>query len=482
MQLNQLTKHLRIIDQDLRQDPNLNITGISLDSRKVRPGDLFIAMPSTSDGPDGMHFVAQAIAQGAIAVLGAASKCSKNICYLTSPDIQADLATLLPLFYSNKPESIVAVTGTNGKTSVVQFTKQMWAMLGIKAASIGTLGIDAYPDLKTLTSPDPITMHELLQHLAHDQVTHVALEASSHGLEQRRLAALPLKAAAFTNLSHDHLDYHETFADYFRAKQRLFSEVLQPNGIAVLNKDAPEFETLQALCQTRRQTVLSYGREGADLRIVQQQAFLEGQQLELNLCGERFDVLLPLVGDFQAVNALCALGLVISCEAGVKDAVATLSQLKPVVGRLQWVTTLPTGAQVFVDYAHTPVALEVALRALRQYTLGMLIVVFGCGGERDQQKRPIMGRVAAEFADQVFITDDNPRSESPEAIRAEIMQGCPEADEIDDRGLAITAALEVASPGDVVLVAGKGHESTQIIAGQSLPFNDAEVVRHFVTA
>lgn len=483
MQLSNLIHLLKIPNVVPVQGTVPDITGISLDSRKVRPGNLFVALPSASGAVDGTYFIDQAIAKGAGAILGplnGANKVLDKVCYLPSLDIQADLAKLLPVFYPKKPDVVVAVTGTNGKTSIVRFAQQLWAELGIKAASIGTLGVDAYPDLKTLTSPDPVTMHDLLQRLARDSFTHAALEASSHGLQQRRLAGINPKAAAFTNLSHDHLDYHKTLEAYFQAKQLLFSEVLKPDGVAVLNAQAPEFETLQAVCKTRGQEILTYGGEGADLAITQRQALPEGQQLNLNICGESYDILLPLMGEFQAMNALCALGLVIASGVEAHDAVGALEQLKPVVGRLEHVVTSSTGARVFVDYAHTPAALETVLRALRQHTSGKLIVVFGCGGERDQQKRPVMGKVASDYADRVFVTDDNPRSESPETIRREILKLCSGAIEIADRREAIHAAVESAGPDDIVLIAGKGHESLQLVGEQAAPFSDAEVVRKIV--
>ncbi len=481
MHIRELIQHLGKSDQALVQD--LDVTGISIDSRKVLPGHLFVALPSASAGADGTQFIEQAIANGAVAVLWPEPSSNKWVgktCYLSSADIYSSLAVLLPLFYPQKPEVTVAVTGTNGKTSVVRFAQQLWTALGIKAASIGTLGVDAYPDLKTLTSPDPVTLHDLLQQLAQDNFSHVALEASSHGLAQRRLAGVKLAAAAFTNLSHDHLDYHKTLEEYFKAKQLLFSEVLQPGAVAVLNAQTPEYATLQDLCRTRQQKILSYGGKGADLAVMQRQALPEGQQLNLNICGTSYEVLLPLMGEFQAMNVLCALGLVIASGAESKKAVDALSELKPVAGRLEHVVTSSTGVRVYVDYAHTPAALETVLRALRQHTSGKLVVIFGCGGERDQQKRPVMGNIAASFADQVLVTDDNPRGENPETIRREIMLACPDATEVGDRRQAIHSAIAGANQNDIILIAGKGHENVQIVGDHTLPFSDTEVVRNIV--
>jgi UDP-N-acetylmuramoyl-L-alanyl-D-glutamate--2,6-diaminopimelate ligase len=385
-------------------------------------------------------------------------------------------------FYGRQPETIVAVTGTNGKSSTVHFVRQIWEVLGHRAASLGTLGIEGAGVKRagSMTTPDPVTLHAELATLAQEGITHLAMEASSHGLDQYRLDGVRVKAAGFTNLSRDHLDYHKDMEGYRAAKARLFAEILEPGGTAVLNADVPEYEALKHLCEERGVRVIGYGRAagGSGLHLVSLEPLPNGQAIEVEIEGVTEKFTLPLIGEFQAMNALCALGLVIAEHpddaAYIHEAVKALEALKPAPGRLQPVSGHPSGAAVYVDYAHTPDALSHALGALRPHTAGRLVCLFGCGGDRDHGKRPLMGDVAVKLADRVIVTDDNPRSEDPASIRREILGGAPGALEIEGRAKAIQVALEGLDAGDVLLIAGKGHERGQIFADRTEPFDDVE--------
>jgi UDP-N-acetylmuramoyl-L-alanyl-D-glutamate--2,6-diaminopimelate ligase len=384
-------------------------------------------------------------------------------------------------FYVHQPRVIAAVTGTNGKTSVAAFTRQIWQRLGFRAASIGTLGLVA-PNLQrpgALTTPDPVDLHRILRELADDGIEYLAMEASSHGLEQFRLDGVRIGAAGFTNLSRDHLDYHDSMEAYLAAKMRLFEAVMAPGGTAVLNADAPEFDALAQICVARGHEIISYGAAGEDLRLEASQPSEQGQHVTLTVLGERAEMKLPLFGAFQAHNVLCALGLAIACGANHEAALEAIEYLKGPRGRLELVARHPSGAPVYVDYAHTPDALENVLEALRSHATGRLVLVFGCGGDRDPGKRPLMGAVASRLADVVIVTDDNPRSEDPAAIRRQIMapQGAPGAREIGLRGEAIRAALALLERDDLLLIAGKGHETGQIVGEEVHPFDDADVAR-----
>ncbi len=456
-------------------------TGVCLDSRHARPGDLFAAIPGVK--ANGLQFAADAIARGATAVLVPHSfeTPELSVPVLVSENIRRSVALLAARLYTEQPETLVAVTGTNGKSSTVDLCRQLWQLGGVRAASLGTLGVvaDAWTLPGSLTTPDPLTLHQTLQMLVGRGVQHAALEASSHGLDQERLAGLRLKAAAFTNLTRDHLDYHKTEENYFAAKARLFADVLGAGGVAVLNRDSVRFETLAFFARTEKQQILSFGRHPeADLRLVDVTPAAHGQRLHLQLQGAAFpDVLLPLFGGFQAENLLTALGLLIGTGTAARDLIARIPQLAGVPGRLEAVT--PTGHPfaVFVDYAHTPDALKNALQSLRPHTSGRLIIVFGCGGDRDTGKRPLMGQVAAQLAEVVIVTDDNPRTEDAALIRAAVRTGCPEALDIGDRRAAIAAAIAMAKAGDTVLLAGKGHESGQIVGDVVLPFSDRTVAQ-----
>jgi UDP-N-acetylmuramoyl-L-alanyl-D-glutamate--2,6-diaminopimelate ligase len=461
------------------------ITGLSADSRAVAPGFLFAALPGTR--LDGRRFAREAVARGAVAILAddAAALAltddeRRRVAVVRDANPGRLLALCAARFYGRQPRTIAAVTGTNGKTSVVHFTREIWTALALPAASLGTLGVVSAAGRRpgALTTPDPVALHRELAALAAAGIEHVALEASSHGLQQFRLDGLKVAAAAFTNLSRDHLDYHGDMERYRAAKERLFRDLLGAGGTAVLNADSDEFPRLFGLCRERAHPVLAYGAAPhADLRLVACEPRATGQHLVLDILGRRHRLLLPLAGTFQAMNALCALGLAIATGAPPAAATAALATLSGVPGRLQAVATGPEGGAIFVDYAHTPDALATVLRALRAHARRRLVVVFGCGGDRDPGKRPLMGQVAAELADGIIVTDDNPRGERPEAIRRAILAAAPGTREIGDRRAAIAAAIAGLGPGDLLLIAGKGHESGQIVGNVVHPFDDAAIAR-----
>lgn len=457
------------------------ISGLAVDSRKVAPGFLFAALPGSR--VDGRTFIDQAVAQGAVAVLappGTTLKAyDRPIQLVTDENPRRRLALMAARFYERQPATIAAVTGTNGKTSVASFTRQIWQHLGRSAASLGTLGLSPprADAPQSLTTPDPIELHRCLAALADDGVECLAMEASSHGLDQYRLDGVRVAAAAFTNLTRDHLDYHGGMAAYGQAKLRLFSELLAPGGTAVVNADLPFGEEVSAVCARRALRTITYGVAESDLRLIGQEPTEHGQKLLLDIFGQAHAVELPLAGTFQAANVLAALGLAIATGTEPEKAVATLGSLEGVSGRLELVARTERGGQIYVDYAHTPDALETVLTALRPHTRAQLWVVFGCGGDRDRGKRPQMGEIAQRLADRAVVTDDNPRSEDPAAIRREILAAAPEAQEIGDRGEAIAIAVAALGPGDVLVIAGKGHESGQIVGDRVLPFFDRDVAR-----
>ncbi len=453
------------------------IVGLTADSRAVENGFLFAALPGAKS--DGRDFIADAVKKGAAAVLAPLETPANDLgqaILLSTENPRLIFSQLAARFHAAQPDFVAAVTGTNGKTSTVSFARQIWAICQTPAASLGTLGLTG-PDWAipgSLTTPDPVTLHAMLADLKRRGVTHLAMEASSHGLDQFRLDGVRVKAAAFTNLSRDHLDYHREMGTYLAAKARLFSTVLEAGGIAVLNADIPEFYELASLCRSRGIKILDYGTKGKEIRLLETQPLPEGQRLRLEVMGNKFEVLLPLAGGFQAMNALCALGLVMAGGIEAGKAVSALSQLEGVPGRLQKVARLKNGAAIYVDYAHTPDALETVIKALRPHAKGKLSLVFGCGGDRDPGKRPEMGAIAASLADRVIVTDDNPRSETPENIRAQILVACPGANEIGDRATAIRQAVAALLTGDILIVAGKGHERGQIVGSNILPFDDAQ--------
>jgi UDP-N-acetylmuramoyl-L-alanyl-D-glutamate--2,6-diaminopimelate ligase len=464
---------------------NLEIAGLAADSRAVLPGFLFAAMPGRR--LDGRAFAGDAVTRGAVAILtdNAAAlsltpEARKRVAVVADANPHHRLALLAARFFGPQPRTVTAVTGTNGKTSVVHFTREIWSAGGYPAASVGTLGLITSGGRRpgALTTPDPIALHRDLAALCAQGVEHVAVEASSHGLAQFRLDGLSVAAAAFTNLTRDHLDYHGDMAQYRAAKERLFTDLLAPGRTAILNRDSGEFPRLAALCRGRGHPVLGYGVDrAADLRLVASLPRDGGQDLVLEILGRRHDITLPLLGEFQAINALAALGLATATGVPEEAAIESLARLTGVPGRLEFVAEGAGGAPIIVDYAHTPDALAAVLAALRPHAGRRLVALFGCGGDRDPGKRPLMGRIAAGAADRVYVTDDNPRSENPAEIRRAILGAAPGAIDIGDRRHAIATAIAELGPGDLLLIAGKGHETGQIVGSETLPFDDAVVAR-----
>ncbi len=455
------------------------ISGLTNDSRRVGPGDLFAALPGS--GVDGRKFIPEAIEQGAAAILttsvGEMDSC--NIPVVTDANPRRRYAELAARFCGPQPAFQVAVTGTNGKTSVAEFTRQIWRHSGLQAASVGTLGVRAQTKNTTggLTTPDPMELHAALADLTKNGVSNVAVEASSHGLDQYRLDGMQFQAAAFTNLTRDHLDYHKTEQAYFYAKARLFGELLAPGATAVINTDDSWGAILDDIAWGRSLSRITFGRgEKAVLRLLGAVPTSRGQQLRIAYGGNEYETELALIGEFQAWNALAAAGLVLSGGADLPDILAALPKLEGVPGRLELIGTI-NGASIFVDYAHTPDGLRTVLNAVRAHQPARLHVIFGCGGDRDSGKRPQMGHIASELADAVYVTDDNPRSENPGKIRQEILDACPGALEFADRSTAIEAAANAANPGDMVIVAGKGHETGQTFADGTIEYSDIETVR-----
>jgi len=457
------------------------VTGLAIDHRKVAPGTIFGAF--AGEQFNGEDFIPAAIAAGAIAVVARPGATVTGAVHIADPNPRRAFAHIAARFFHRFPATCVAVTGTNGKTSTVEMTRQLWRMAGFHAASIGTLGITTSNDSAStgLTTPDIVTFLSNMAGLAAEGVTHAAFEASSHGLDQYRTEGVPVKAAAFTNLSHDHLDYHGDMDAYLAAKMRLFREVVDPDGVAVIWADdlwsaAAEYEAKQ-----RGLRIMTVGREGETLRLVAREPTQLGQSLTIAAGPLAQKVTLPLIGAYQAANALVAAGLVIATGGDVQQTLANLARLQPVRGRLERAAITRAGAPVYVDYAHTPDAIAAALDALRPHASGRLILVFGAGGDRDRDKRPEMGRVAAAGADVLIVTDDNPRGEDPAAIRAAIAAGAPDARVIGDRRAAIAAAIAEARAEDIVCIAGKGHEQGQIVgsgaAARVIPFDDVAVAR-----
>jgi UDP-N-acetylmuramoyl-L-alanyl-D-glutamate--2,6-diaminopimelate ligase len=456
----------------------LEIAGISADSRRIEPGFIFVAISGTK--ADGARFIADAVAKGAAAVLvGAhAEVAGVAVPVLRAEEPRRALALMAARFYVTQPATVVAVTGTSGKTSVADFTRQIFAALGHGAASLGTIGVVKHDGslYGSLTTPDPVSLHKILAELAEEGVTHLAFEASSHGLDQHRLDGVRIKAAAFTNLGRDHLDYHPTMEAYLAAKLRLFTELLQEDGIAVINADTVEGAQVAGAAQAAGHRVVTVGRKGDGLKLERLVREGFGQRMSVGHEGRVYDVRLPLLGEYQASNALVAAGLAIATGEAAGRVLPALQSLHGVKGRLEIIGEFEGGLAV-VDYAHKPEALAAVLEALRPFATGKLICVIGCGGDRDKGKRPMMGAIAVEKADVVIVTDDNPRTEKPEAIRAEILAGATGAREIGDRAEAIRAGVGMLGKGDVLVVAGKGHETGQIVGDKVLPFSDHEEVR-----
>ncbi len=471
--------------------PETSIAGLTCDSRQVEPGYLFAALPGVH--ADGRDFIGQALARGAAAVLAPpgtvipARDPEPPVPLLIDENPRRQFALMAARFFGRQPERVAAVTGTNGKTSVVHFLRHIWSRLGHKAAALGTLGVTgADVDMPGgLTTPDPVALHRALARMADGGIDRLAIEASSHGLDQYRLDGVRVAVGAFTNLSRDHLDYHGSMDAYLASKLRLFTEVMAPGGWVVVNGDAPEARAVKSAARAAGHRVLSFGVAGRHIRLLEVEALPQGQRLRFTINGRTRTVTLPLLGGFQGANALCALGLALATGAEEDAAAEALETLEGVPGRLQRIGVAggPGGdVAAYVDYAHTPDALGNVLEALRPHARGRLHVVFGCGGDRDAGKRPEMGRIAGDLADVVIVTDDNPRTEDAAAIRRQIIAACPGGREIGDRAEAIRAAVAGLGPGDLLVVAGKGHEQGQIIGAETRPFDDAQVLADALAA
>ncbi len=460
---------------------NLQIKGLAVESGKVREGYLFAALAGTNT--HGANYIPQALARGALAVLtdteGKRIAQSKGVEGLDNlfvdPDPRSRLAKVSAKFFGNIPENLVAVTGTNGKTSVASMCRQIWEELGHPAVNIGTIGIEgAYSAAIKHTTPDPITLHLHLSRISRENIKHASLEASSHGLRQRRLDGLEFKAAAFTNLTREHLDYHSSMEDYFASKASLFKRNLEPDGCAVICIDSDWGKQLHSITEKKKIRTITVGQEPSDLKLIQQRYMKTGQEILFEWQGRKYETHFPLIGEFQALNALTAAGLIIGSGTKPDEVFNVLEKLIPVPGRMENVAKKANGGIVFVDYSHTPDALELALKSLKHHFMGKIRVVFGAGGDRDKGKRMMMGTAAKSNADMVYVTDVNPRTENPAQIRKEILMGCPQALEIGDRSLAIMQAVHDLDTGEALLIAGKGHEQIQIIGTTEIPFSDSE--------
>ncbi|MGF1475015.1 MAG: UDP-N-acetylmuramoyl-L-alanyl-D-glutamate--2,6-diaminopimelate ligase [Geminicoccaceae bacterium] len=466
----------------IRGDAAIDVSGLTADSREVRPGMVFAALAGQRQ--DGRRFVEDALNRGAVAVLGDPSLEQDDlpVPVITDADPRRRLALMAATFHGPQPQTQVAVTGTNGKTSVAHFTTQLWRMAGKRAASVGTLGVDGPRGLEpgALTTPDPVKLHETLARFRQDGVSHLAMEASSHGLEQRRLDGVRLAAGAFLNITRDHFDYHGDFSSYFQAKMRLFDALLPGGAPAIINADLESFPDVRRRCRERNLDIIDFGVRASRLRLVKQTPRPEGQSLELVIDGTKVAIEAGLTGAFQGHNLLAAIGLFLATGGTTGQVVQAAPQLAGAPGRMELVGRSTTGGRIFVDYAHTPDALEQALRAVRPHGAGRLIVVFGCGGDRDPGKRPQMGEVSARLADLAIVTDDIPRSEEPAAIRGQILAAVPDALDIGDRAEAIAEGIRLLEAGDLLVIAGKGHEEGQTIGDRVLAFNDADVVRRIL--
>jgi UDP-N-acetylmuramoyl-L-alanyl-D-glutamate--2,6-diaminopimelate ligase len=455
-----------------------DFSGLASDSRDVRPGYLFAALPGTN--ANGSAYIDDAVRRGAKAVLGVPAARAKaeslGVQFIADENPRLRLAKFAAAFFGAQPRVVAAVTGTNGKTSITVFLRQIWAQLGYPAASMGTIGVVTPKGEIKLnhTTPDPIEVQSILARLKRDGVDHLALEASSHGLDQYRLDGVDVAAASFTNLTRDHLDYHPSFEAYLAAKLRLFREVVRAGGIAVVNTDAAHADDFVSAAKARGLKLITVGESGETLKLVARAPHGDGQTLRVLYEGHSHDIALPLAGSFQAANALVAAGLAIGLGDDATKVFAALGHLKGAPGRLEKVAYAKSGAAIYVDYAHTPDALETVLTAIRPHTANKLHVVFGAGGDRDKGKRPLMGAAATKFADRIIVTDDNPRSEDPAKIREQVLAGAPNATDIGDRSHAIRSAIAALQRGDILVIAGKGHESGQIVGKEVRPFLDRD--------
>jgi len=474
---------------DKNRAAGLEITGLTDDSRKVQVGYLFAAFPGEKQ--DGRKFIEDALEKGAVAILapeGTVFPTSTAIT-LEAPKPRSCFARMAAAFYGSQINVIAAVTGTNGKSSTVDFCRQIWESMEYSAACMGTLGVSASGGIHRpcgrFTTSDPVMLHSEIAYLRDAGVTHLALEASSLGLDYSKLDGLCIAIAAFTNLTRDHLDYHGTMETYLEAKLLLFRKVMKKGSVAVVNRDMPYFEVVSDICKERGIRVIDFGEKAEDIRLTKHSILPDGQFIELTVFGEQYKIKLPLIGKFQVSNALCALGMVIAEDPDnkimQKQGVHALEGLQSVRGRLEFAAKHSNGASVYVDFAHTPDGLEIMLKSLRPHTKGHLKVVFGCGGDRDRGKRPMMGEVAVKFADDVIVTDDNPRTEDATFVRSEIMKGALGATEIAGRKEAIRAAIHSLKPDDVLVIAGKGHEQGQTIGTEVIPFDDVSEARAVVS-
>ncbi|WP_336288243.1 MULTISPECIES: UDP-N-acetylmuramoyl-L-alanyl-D-glutamate--2,6-diaminopimelate ligase [unclassified Bartonella] len=465
-----------LFSEDIKEDylGLIEVTGISADSRQILPGYVFVAVQGNKS--DGRQYISDAIKRGARAIVTDCDFASENLSVpvLRVLDVRHSLAIAAARFYGSQPETIVAVTGTSGKTSVVSFVQQIWKFAGFCAASIGTVGVISPKrnDYGSLTTPDPVVLQRLLYEITKEDVTHAALEASSHGLDQSRLDGVHLAAAAFTNLGRDHMDYHTSLEDYLCAKMKLFDTILPQNFPAVIFADDIYSQKVIDYVKQAHRRVLTVGRKGQFITINRVEHQRSKQCVECRMDNDIYTFDLPLAGDFQVANALVAAGLAIATGVSSDKVFRSLENLQGAPGRLELVGKTENNAPVYVDYAHKPEALEQVLLSVRPFTQGRLILIFGCGGDRDQGKRPLMGKIAANRADIVIVTDDNPRTEAPEKIRKDILQAAPEAIEIADRGEAISYAVGILEAGDTLIIAGKGHEDGQIIGQKTYPFSD----------
>lgn len=471
-------------DWNLEDNGGIKITDVTDDSRKVTVGGLFVAVQGNKE--DGRTFIQDAIVKGASCVVFQAENEKRRlfsgdgVLFFQVPDVRAELACIAANFFDSSFENIVTVTGTNGKSSTVDIFRQILNNLNLSTGSIGTLGVIAPNYLqkseKYLTCPGAIELHQILHSLS-GKVRNIAIEASSHGIVQRRVANIDFRACGFTNFTEDHLDYHKTMAEYWRAKRLLFSELAPKSATFVINADVHEeqSEDAKSIAKDRGMKCITYGYNHTDMQIESVEISEISQLVRFEFLNKKYTFELPLVGKFQVYNALCALGMCWSCGVDMSDCVDVMQMIKPIPGRMELIVT-NCGSRIFVDYAHTPDALQNAIISLKKSTIGRVFVVFGCGGERDQQKRKIMGQLAEKYADVVIVTDDNPRSEDPETIRKEICVGCPHGVEIPERAEAIRYAIHLLSAGDSLLIAGKGHETYQMVGERKLHFSDKEVV------
>lgn len=465
---------------DLVEGPltaNPEITMITADSRVVEPGALFVAIPGTVS--DGRRYIPNAIEKGASAVLSTKGLADMPIPYVGVDEPRLAYAAAAARFHKGQPRTLVAMTGTNGKSSTVEFLRQIWDYAGVPAACFGTLGVQSPSGYRPLThtTPDAMALHQTLADLTQQGVTHAAMEASSHGLKQYRLDAVNITAAGFSNLTQDHFDYHPDVEDYFNAKARLFTQLTPASAPVVINVNDEYGQRLALMCRARGQSVMRVGWTGEDIRIDEVMPRKASQILSLIVKGTRYKVELPLAGEFQALNAVAALGLAVVTGIAQDTAVAALGHLHGVAGRMERAGHTADGAPIFVDFAHTEDGLDKLLRSVRPHTMGKIVIVFGCGGDRDPDKRAKMGRTASKLADEVIVTDDNPRTENAEMIRRAVLKGCPNAQEIGDRESAIREGVSRLGPNDCLVIAGKGHEQGQIIGDQIIPFSDVEQVR-----